>query len=135
MHWTLCLAAAALLGAADDPTRTQPSPATDAKGVEKIKELIKQLGDDSYAVREKASAALVALGQPALPLLREATKDSDLEIVRRAQACIERIGPTAEEAAAAERSRRLQSAQMAGRYAAQMDAMRRARQLEPWKRR
>jgi HEAT repeat protein len=52
--------------------------------------LIKQLGDDDFAVREKASAALVELGARSIPFLREAEKetpDSDIEVVRRAERC------------------------------------------------
>src|SRR6516225_6524228 len=53
--------------------------------------LIKQLGDNSFAVRQKASAALVAKGAVALPLLRTAVRDSDIEVGRRASACARRI--------------------------------------------
>jgi hypothetical protein len=65
---------------------------SDAGRVEKAKELIRKLGDDSFAVREKAAADLVELGAVALPFLREAAKDKDLEIARRAQECLDKIG-------------------------------------------
>lgn len=54
--------------------------------------LICQLGDDQFRVREKASRDLVALGARALPLLREAVKNTDLELARRARDCWVRIG-------------------------------------------
>jgi hypothetical protein len=53
---------------------------------EKIAALIDQLGDDGFASREAASAELVALGEPALTLLRQAAATSpDLEIRWRAE--------------------------------------------------
>jgi HEAT repeat protein len=50
--------------------------------------LIRQLGSERFIEREQAVAALVRRGRPALPALREALKDPDLEIVRRAERCI-----------------------------------------------
>lgn len=58
---------------------------------DKIKELIRKLGDDSFDVREKASHDLIALGRPAIPFLRQAMTDTDLEVVRRAENCIRLI--------------------------------------------
>lgn len=58
----------------------------------KIPGLIQQLGDDSFPVRERASAQLLAYGRIAVPLLRKAAAESkDLEIVRRAETCVLRI--------------------------------------------
>jgi hypothetical protein len=54
--------------------------------------LIKQLGDDAFDVREKASANLIALGPVAVPFLREALRSEDAEIVRRAETCLKHIG-------------------------------------------
>lgn len=59
---------------------------------DKIKELVRKLGDDSFQMREKASGQLVALGRKAVPLLKQALKDSDVEVVRRAEECLRRIG-------------------------------------------
>jgi HEAT repeat protein len=56
-----------------------------------IQGLIRQMGDDSFEVRQKASAELAAVGPVALPLLKQATKDSDVEIARRAEDCIHLI--------------------------------------------
>jgi hypothetical protein len=57
-----------------------------------LKLLVRQLGDDSFEVREKASAQLVQLGATAVPYLKEALKDPDVEIVRRAEDCLKRVG-------------------------------------------
>jgi uncharacterized membrane protein (UPF0127 family) len=59
----------------------------------RIKELITQLGDDSFEVRQNASAELKKVGPIAVPLLRQASKDSDIEVVRRAEDCLRHIEP------------------------------------------
>jgi hypothetical protein len=68
-----------------------PAPADPARAAL----LIRRLGDDVYAVREKAAADLVALGGAAAPFLRQALRDEDWEIATRAQACLQRIGDPA----------------------------------------
>jgi hypothetical protein len=55
---------------------------------EKLADLVKQLGDDEFEVREKASIELRALGVRALPTLRRAAASSDAEVRRRAEDCI-----------------------------------------------
>src|SRR5262249_53064609 len=55
---------------------------------EQLAALVKQLGDDDFAAREKASDRLRALGTRALPALRRALQDADQEVRRRAQDCI-----------------------------------------------
>jgi HEAT repeat protein len=71
---------------------------------EKLEQLVRQLGNDLFEAREAASRALVGRGEPALPFLRAALKDSDREVVRRAENCIETIeqgpGPALPAAAA-----------------------------------
>lgn len=57
----------------------------------RIKELVRRLGDDEFKAREEASRQLVMLGPRARPFLQVALKDSDPEIARRAQDCLERI--------------------------------------------
>jgi hypothetical protein len=57
----------------------------------KILALVRQLGDDDFLVRAKASDRLEALGAPAVPLLRQALRDDDIEIVHRAQKCLQHI--------------------------------------------
>jgi hypothetical protein len=56
-----------------------------------LADLVRQLGSDDFAQREKASAALVARGPLAVPFLRPATESADAEVVRRARACLEEI--------------------------------------------
>jgi HEAT repeat protein len=53
--------------------------------------LVRQLGHEDFATREKASEALMAAGRSVLPLLLPALKDSDPEIRRRAELCVESI--------------------------------------------
>jgi HEAT repeat protein len=73
----------------------------------RVRELIKQLGDDSFDVREKASEELVTLGRPALPALSVALKDRDAEVARRAADCVRLIENDAGPALAAAALRRL----------------------------
>ena len=58
----------------------------------KIKQLIEQLNDDSFEVREKATEDLIAIGPPALPQLRQAAENAETEVKRRANACLKAIG-------------------------------------------
>src|SRR5262249_42475797 len=60
--------------------------------LEKVRGLIRQLGDEAFSVREKASAELIALGPVALPFLQTAAKSSDREVARRAAQCLQQIG-------------------------------------------
>jgi hypothetical protein len=60
----------------------------------RIEALVARLGDDSYEVREKAAADLVALGPSATPLLHQATRSDDIEVVRRAEKCLQQIEKT-----------------------------------------
>ncbi len=57
----------------------------DEGDVAKLEALVRQLGDDSFEEREKASRALAAYGRLALPFLRTGAKDRDAEIARRSQ--------------------------------------------------
>jgi HEAT repeat protein len=58
---------------------------------ELARKLIRQLGSETYRLREQAMAELVSRGPAVLEPLREALKDRDLEIVRRAAKCLARI--------------------------------------------
>jgi HEAT repeat protein len=69
--------------AADD-AKNPPSP-------EKIQELIRDLGSDSFETRQKASQQLIAIGKPALALLAEAEKSDDAEVRIRARRAAEAI--------------------------------------------
>jgi hypothetical protein len=57
----------------------------------RLKELVRQLGDEQFKVREQASRQLVMFGSRARRYLQVASKDPDPEIARRAQDCLERI--------------------------------------------
>lgn len=59
--------------------------------LEKVKTLIRQLGDESYKVREHAVANLVSRGPVVTELLKAALNNADLEVTRRANRCLQRI--------------------------------------------
>ncbi|QDU22243.1 tetratricopeptide repeat protein [Urbifossiella limnaea] len=65
--------------AAADPPRATPE------------ELVGLLGDPSFAVREKATAALWAAGKDAAPALRKAAADPRPEVARRARGVLARF--------------------------------------------
>jgi hypothetical protein len=62
-----------------------------ASNRDKIKDLVKKLGDDAFEEREKAQAQLIALGSVSVPFLKEASNDKDLEVVRRAGHALKEI--------------------------------------------
>jgi hypothetical protein len=66
----------------------------DAKGA-KVVALIAQLGDDAFDKREDATNQLIAIGAEAVPLLKDALKNGDLEVVRRAEFILKKIGNVA----------------------------------------
>ncbi len=72
------------------PALTMPSTGQDVNAAAKptdpeIRQLVQQLGAPTYAEREKAQKALEAIGEAALPALKEAAqKSEDLEVRRRA---------------------------------------------------
>jgi hypothetical protein len=61
-------------------------PSADTR--QKAEQLIPQLGDAQFEVREKASAALLRLGPSVLPVVRKARDSTDPEISRRAKKCV-----------------------------------------------
>jgi HEAT repeat protein len=61
------------------------------KDLEKVKGLIRQLGDESFKAREHAVAELIMRGPVVVELLKEAQKSPDLEVIRRAERCLQRI--------------------------------------------
>ncbi len=69
----------AVAAAAADPPRPTPE------------ELARKLGDPSFAVREKATAALWASGKAAVPALRKAAADPSPEVARRARGVLGRF--------------------------------------------
>ena len=62
-----------------------------APGKDDIARAVRQLGDDSFAVREKASAFLWKAGRAAEPALEEAAKSDDIEVSRRARDLLEKF--------------------------------------------
>jgi hypothetical protein len=58
---------------------------------EKLTTLVQQLGDRSFRIREKASTELPTMGMIAVPFLRQAATSADLEVARRAEACLRQI--------------------------------------------
>jgi hypothetical protein len=88
--------------AADEKTLREARIPTDGPGLlqfirnhtvddARVNALIKQLGDDSFVAREQASKQLAAIGARAIKALREASKDPDPEISRRARECLQSI--------------------------------------------
>ena len=57
----------------------------------RLAELVRQLGHRSFQVREKATRQLMSAGEMALPFLKPALKDADVEIARRAERCVAEI--------------------------------------------
>jgi hypothetical protein len=57
----------------------------------KLNELIRKLGSDDFDVREAASAEVVKAGRMAVPFLRKAATNTDVEIARRAAAALAAI--------------------------------------------
>ncbi len=64
-----------------------PSPGDQAR----LTDAVRRLGDESFEIRERATQELLAAGRPALPFLRTALRDPDIEIVCRAQSCLDKI--------------------------------------------
>jgi hypothetical protein len=70
--------------------KSGPQPKDKAPDGKAIDRMIKDLGDDSFKVREKASKDLEKVGQVAISKLVEAANSSpDLEVVKRAERLIE----------------------------------------------
>ncbi|MBI1917111.1 MAG: HEAT repeat domain-containing protein [Planctomycetes bacterium] len=61
---------------------------------QRVHTLIRKLGADAFAVREKASTELIAMGPAIAPLLREATASSDPEVLARAREALAAVEKT-----------------------------------------
>jgi hypothetical protein len=61
----------------------------------RLQTTVRQLGDPSFRARERATADLLVAGRGALPYLRPALSDPDLEIARRARYCLQAIESSA----------------------------------------
>ena len=55
---------------------------------DRVRGLIKKLGDDAFAVRTRATEELIALGPGIAPLLREGTGNADCEVADRSRMCL-----------------------------------------------
>jgi hypothetical protein len=79
--------------------------------VRRMEALIRQLGNERFEAREAAAKELVGREPAAAPLLRQARRDPDVEIARRASMCLEQIeagpGPALPMAAARLIARRM----------------------------
>src|SRR5882672_12924879 len=73
-----------VLGALGAGPTTAPAP-------QEVDALIAQLGHDDFKIREDASGKLAKIGKPAIPSLRQATKNGDPEVQSRAEMIIKRI--------------------------------------------
>ncbi len=71
-------------GQGQKPSEARPDKAA-------LQKLVQKLGGNRFEDREEAGKQLVAAGEPALEMLQEAAKSSDLELSRRAAVCIEDI--------------------------------------------
>lgn len=69
----------------------EPARPAAAPTAEEIGQLVKQLGDDQYRVREEATQKLVAIGRPAVKAVREALKHADYEVRHRARTVLDAI--------------------------------------------
>jgi HEAT repeat protein len=56
-----------------------------------VEDLIRKLGAPAFRTREQATTALITRGPLVLELLRQAQKDPDLEVSRRAERCVQKI--------------------------------------------
>ena len=72
------------------PEFTQKTPTPEDQ--RKIKDLIRELGDDNFETREKASMKIKALGDLVVPSLRSLTNSMDVEIKGRAKSLLEEMG-------------------------------------------
>lgn len=72
------------------PEFTQKIPTPEDQ--RKIKDLIRDLGDDNFETREKASTKIKALGDLVVPSLRSLTNSLDVEIKGRAKSLLEEMG-------------------------------------------
>lgn len=79
---TVAAAASAARGAAQPPAAKPPPGVAEEAVTEGV---VRDLGNESYATRQAASAKLWQLGDRALPALREAARDPDPEIAFRAR--------------------------------------------------
>jgi hypothetical protein len=71
----------------DEPTLPKATP----EQQKRIDQLIKQLGSEGFTEREQAQQELARIGLPALESLRQAAKDPEVEVSRRAAELVARL--------------------------------------------
>jgi RNA polymerase sigma factor (sigma-70 family) len=84
---------AAGLGREDRPALVQEQD-KQTPGPERVAALVRQLGDEAFAMREAASRELQAIGVPALAALKKAGASDDPEVRRRATLLHQKIAAT-----------------------------------------
>ncbi|HEV7282130.1 MAG TPA: hypothetical protein VGN57_18145 [Pirellulaceae bacterium] len=67
------------------------APGQEPSQADAVARYVAELGDASYEVREEAYDRLVAIGEPAMASLEEATLSPDIEVAHRARRATERI--------------------------------------------
>ena len=93
----------------------------DAGDEARIKELVRQLGDDDFDRREDASLQLSSLGLRARPFLQSAIFDPDVEVAHRARECLKQIDESTSAATMAAAVRLLAKLKPDGAAAALLD--------------
>jgi hypothetical protein len=73
------------------PEVSKPEDRSTGEPANRINELIKQLGDDDWKVREKATEELIKIGKPAIEQVKEALGSKDPEVRQRANHIIDKI--------------------------------------------
>lgn len=81
--WIATAAALAIWGA--------PAAAQDEGAAARIEALVRQLGAEEYAVREKATEELRRIGKPAEEALRKAAESDDAEVQSRARSLLREL--------------------------------------------
>ena len=79
------------LGLAVLAATAAPVEQPDKPDADKIAKLVAQLGSDNFDEREKASADLETIGDPAYDALRQALKSTDEEVHKRAEILVGKI--------------------------------------------
>ncbi len=80
-----------------------PEPSADPtpEALAVIERALRDFRSEDFAIREQASAAVLRIGLAALPAMRRASEDSDLEVSERALLAVRQIEEAAREAIAA----------------------------------
>jgi hypothetical protein len=101
---TAALAAQDAGSPSGSPSPSAPAaPATgtladDPRETGRVRALVEALADPSFAVRERSTQELLAVGESALPELRRGLESQDPELRRRAQSVIDEIARRSEQA-------------------------------------